>query len=217
MTGNTLLAWWGPDPPRIDVAHLRLAEDRLGAHGTSTTDTYALSYRLVTGASWVTRRLDVRVDGDGWWRALSLRRADDGTWTTRHVGSGDDTGSVDEPEVTRADLRDALDCDLGLCPVTNTMPVLRHGLVQASRAGATRRVDLTMAWVSVPELEVVASAQHYDSGVAVAGGGAQIRYESGEFVEDIEFDAGGLVVSYPSIGRRIADHSRSTDASPNVG
>jgi uncharacterized protein len=203
MTGNRLLAWWGPDPPRIDVAHLRLAEDRLGAHGTSTTEAYALSYRLETGPSWVTRRLDVRVDGDGWWRQLTLERDLGGRWSSRRTdatAAGDPvTAAIEHDE-----LDGALDCDLGLCPLTNTMPVLRHGLVEASRAGETRRVDLTMAWVSVPELEVMASAQHYGSGVAVAGGGVQIRFESGEFVEHIEFDAAGLVVSYPSIGRRLA-------------
>ena len=216
MNGYKLVSWTGPEPVRIDVASVHLADDQLAAHGSSTTADYALTYRLVTEPRWITHRLDVRVDGDGWWRQLTLRRDDDGRWSSRHtaaIGDGEPaTASAEHDE-----LDGALDCDLGLCPLTNTMPVLRHRLVDASRAGEPLQVDLTMAWVSVPELDVVASAQRYDSGVAVAGGGAQIRYQAGDFVEHIEFDAHGLVVSYPSIGRRIADHSGSMDANRNAG
>jgi hypothetical protein len=106
--------------------------------------------------------------------------------------------------VALPDLNQALDCDLGLCPVTNTMPVLREGLIEASHRGEHLRAELQMAWVSVPELDVLASTQVYESGVATADDGIQIRFSSGAFVEHIEFDADGLVVSYPSIGRRLA-------------
>jgi hypothetical protein len=84
------------------------------------------------------------------------------------------------------------------------MPVLREDLIEASRRGEQRRVELTMAWVAVPELDVMSSAQRYDAGVPVVAGGAQIRFEAGSFHEHIEVDADGLVVSYPSIGRRLA-------------
>jgi hypothetical protein len=216
MNDYKLVGWIGPEPVRVDVAGVRLAPDHLTAHGSSTTADYVLTYRLLTEPSWTTRRLEVRVDGDGWSRELALRRDDDGTWSSRHTAATGDG----EPVITAAEhdeLDGALDCDLALCPLTNTMPVLRHGLLDASRSGDARQVDLTMAWVSVPDLEVVTSAQRYDSGVAVAGGGVQLRYQAGSFVEHIEFDADGLVVSYPSIGRRIADHSGSSDASRNAG
>jgi uncharacterized protein len=216
MNGYKLVSWTGPDPVRIDVASVRLADDHLTAHGSSTTADYALTYRLVTEPRWTTRRLDVRIDGDGWWRGLMLRRDDDGRWSSRHTAATGD-GEPATASAEHDELDGALDCDLGLCPLTNTMPVLRHRLVDASRAGEPLQVDLTMAWVSVPELDVVASAQRYDSGVAVAGGGAQIRYQAGDFVEHVEFDVDGLVVSYPSIGRRITDHPPSIDASRKTG
>ncbi len=60
-----------------------------------------------------------------------------------------------------------------------------------------------MAWVAVPELIVTASPQSYDAGTTIAGGGAQIRFASGGFVEHIEVDADGVVVSYPSIGNQL--------------
>ena len=196
---------------------MRLGDDHLTAHGSSTTADYALTYRLATGPEWITRRLDVRVERtDGGWRHLTLERDVGGRWSSRRT-EGTAAGDPVTANAEHDALNGALDCDLGLCPLTNTMPVLRHRLMEASRAGETRRVDLTMAWVSVPELEVVASAQRYDAGVPVAGGGAQIRYQSGDFVEHIELDADGLVVSYPSIGLRIADHSGSMDDSRNAG
>jgi hypothetical protein len=204
MNGYKLVGWTGPEPVRIDVASVRLRADQLSAHGSSATEDYVLTYRLATVPHWITRRLDVRADGDGWWRRLTLERDVGGRWSssTEATGEGEPVTTVAEHE----ELEGALDCDLALCPLTNTMPVLRHGLLEASRAGERRRVDLTTAWVSVPELEVVASAQRYDSGVPVAGGGAQVRYQAGAFVEHIEFDVDGLVVSYPSIGQRFAHY-----------
>ena len=156
MNGYKLVGWTGPEPMRIDVASVRLRADQLSAHGSSATEDYVLTYRLATVPHWITRRLDVRVDGDGWWRRLTLERDVGGRWSSSTEASGEG-----EPVTTVAEhdeLEGALDCDLALCPLTNTMPVLRHGLLEASRAGERRRVDLTMAWVSVPELEVVASA-----------------------------------------------------------
>jgi hypothetical protein len=216
MNGYRLVGWTGPEPVRIDVASVSFGADHLSAHGSSTTGEYALTYRLGTEPHWITRRLDVRIDGGESWRQLTLERDGGGRWSSRRTeatGNSDPVATIAEHD----ELDGALDCDLALCPLTNTMPVLRHGLLDASRAGEARRVDLTMAWVAVPELDVVASAQRYDSGVPVAGGGAQIRYQAGAFVEHIEFDAHGLVVSYPSIGRQIADHPRSIDASRNAG
>ena len=202
MTGNRLLAWIGPDPSRVDVAHVELGPDQLTARGSSVAAAYALTYELVTGPRWVTRRLDVRVDIDRSRRTLSLRRSPGGDWTSSRADLTTD-GDPQSLRLEHPELAEALDCDLALCPLTNTMPVLREGLVEASRRGEPRRAELTMAWVAVPELEVVSSEQRYDAGVPVAGGGAQIHYQAGSFHEHIEVDADGLVVSYPSIGRRL--------------
>jgi hypothetical protein len=87
-----------------------------------------------------------------------------------------------------------------MCPVTNTMPVLRHGML-----GGGEPREFVMAWVSVPELSVRASVQRYtfvrreaadDAGLSV------IRYQSGDFSADVVFDAEGFVVDYPYLGRR---------------
>ena len=56
-------------------------------------------------------------------------------------------GRVDLPAPVGdpAAFADALDCDLGLSPATNLMPVLRHGLLSGGDP-----VELTTAWVSSP-------------------------------------------------------------------
>jgi hypothetical protein len=79
------------------------------------------------------------------------------------------------------------------------MPILRHGLL-----GGGDPVELTMAWVSVPDLSVRADGQRYASHRAGADHHL-IRYEAadGTFAADITVDPDGIVVDYPGIGRRL--------------
>lgn len=89
-------------------------------------------------------------------------------------------------------LDDADFFDLGWSPVFNSLPVIRHRLLES--AGAR---DYVMQWVDVPSLEVTKSVQRYeplDSGL--------IRFRSGSFTADIRFDANEFVVDYPGIARR---------------
>jgi hypothetical protein len=190
-------------------ADVVLRPDRLSASGTAIgmiPVPYRVDYELDTGPHFVTRRLRVRSHGNGWRRHLDLRRAEDGTWTADASQSGEpvelpardlaDPGATAE---TLADLLGALDCDLGECPVTNTMPVLRHGLLRPSKP-----MDFRMAWVSVPDLHVQRSDQRYTFlETDGSAGGAVIRYESGTFSAALRFDPDGLVVDYPGLGRRL--------------
>jgi len=203
MDGERLLAWIGPEPHRVDVAAVRLGSDHLSAHGTSTARDHTTEYRLHTDTGWVTRRLEVRTRGDGWTRTLLLERSADGTWSAHRAVEG--TARTDEDDDARLpDLTGALDCDLGLCPLTNTMPVLRHDLVRRAHEGARTSVNLIMAWVSVPDLTVHASSQTYSPLHPVdPGGGAVLGFSSEGFATVIEVDADGLVVAYPGIALRI--------------
>jgi hypothetical protein len=213
-----LVAWRGIDPDRLDTARLESGPASLSAHGNSLTRDYRLTYLLETGDDWVTRRLDVRVEGRGWWRALRLRRDDDGIWSGQ-TDSGsepadlalgldptglDPTLGLDSRGIVDSDaLRGALDCDLGLCPLTNTMPVLRHGLVDAARKGLTDPVNLTMAWVSVPDLAVHRSDQSYTPAANESDDTVFLEFRAADFTARIELDGDGLVVNYPFIGRRV--------------
>src|SRR6266702_2778416 len=139
----------------------------------------------------------VTARGEGWRRKLDLRRTRAGKWSIRATADG--LVALPGPGGEVADFSEALDCDLGLSPLTNSMPVLRHDLL---RGGGP--LDLLMAWVSVPDLSVHASRQRYTF-VRAAAGGAVVRYESLDsgFTADITFDSEGLVIDYPGIGRRM--------------
>ncbi|MFG2192907.1 putative glycolipid-binding domain-containing protein [Streptomyces sp. NPDC048639] len=144
---------------------------------------YWMTYELETGGDYVTRRLFVSADtasGDS--RSLDLRREEDGRWTAN--------GSP-LPDVTGAE-----DCDLGLSPLTNAMPVLRHGL--HTRPGEH---DFLMAWVSVPDLTVTPSPQTYTH-LETTDHGARVRFTSEDFTADLELDPDGLVVTYPGLAFR---------------
>jgi len=76
-------------------------------------------------------------------------------------------------------------------------PVLRNRL--QGRVGA---VNLVVAWVSLPDLTVHVSRQRYTH-LARASGGAVVKFESGSYAADVEFDATGFVRDYPGLARRV--------------
>jgi uncharacterized protein len=86
-----------------------------------------------------------------------------------------------------------LDLDLGFSPLFNSLPVLRDRLHQG---GETR--DYVMAWVAVPDLGVSKSRQRY-----VPLERSTVRFRSGSFTADIEFDDDGFVRSYPGLAERV--------------
>jgi hypothetical protein len=193
-----LLTWAGTDAWRAETAHVRLEGDLLAASGIQLgidPVPYRLDYLLETGPGWGTRLLEVSAVGAGWRRSARLERDDAGRWTYRSGG----TGQVDLPDPTceTGSLDGAVDCDLGLSPLTNAMPMLRQGLHR--EAGA---VDLTMAWMSVPDLAVVASPQRYEH-LRTTAGGAVVRFSSGSFTADLTLDEDGFVADYPDLARRV--------------
>lgn len=116
-----------------------------------------------------------------------------------------DTSTCGPLAATQPALVDALDCDLGLSPVTNMMPILRHSLLH--RGGP---IEFTMAWVEVPALTVHADGQRY--GHLSSGPGRHVvRYEAtdGSFAADITIDADAVVIDYPGIARRLPARPQS--------
>ncbi|MFF7867598.1 putative glycolipid-binding domain-containing protein [Streptomyces qaidamensis] len=166
----------------FETAWPELGEGVLRARGRAVgtvPEPYWISYGLETAGGFVTRRLSVTAETGGGTRTLDLRHDGHGRWTA----NGEPLPDVDG----------ALDCDLGLCPLTNTMPVLRHGLHQVPG-----RREFLMAWVSVPDLAVRPSRQtytHLEPG--------RVRYSSGDFRSDLEFDEEGYVVGYPRLATRL--------------
>jgi uncharacterized protein len=89
---------------------------------------------------------------------------------------------------------DVLDIDVQASPLFNSLPVLRDRLHEGGDAR-----EYAMAFVNVPDLSVERSAQRYvplERGV--------VRFRSGTFTADIEFDADGFVVRYPGLAERVS-------------
>jgi hypothetical protein len=141
----------------------------------------------------------VTTRGEGWRRTLDLRRSGSGGWTIEAQAHGN--VHLPAPGGDPTDVAEALDCDLSLCPLTNTMPVLRHDLLRSDGSA-----DFVMAWVSVPDLAVSPSRQRYTTLGRLEDGGRLIRYESldSDFKADVSFDPDGLVVDYPGLARRVS-------------
>ncbi|MGC4804885.1 putative glycolipid-binding domain-containing protein [Micromonospora sp. DT233] len=164
---------------------------------------YTCRYQVATGPDWVTRRVEVEVEGAGWQRSVRLEPAG-GRWRVRTSEQGDldaalraaGRPSAGLPGTDEEDrLADALDVDLGGSPLFNTLAVRRLGLAGATPA-TTHRV--TVAWVLVPSLAVVAAEQVY-----TALGPGRVRFTSGTFATELEIDPAGWVIRYPGLAERV--------------
>ena len=194
------IVWVKEDGGGAEHADITIERDRLKARGTAFGPGrlgYRLDYWLLTGRAFVTTGLVVIARGDGWRRRLDLRRLRSGRWSAKTTARG----QVDLPAPGGGmdAVTGALDCDLALSPLTNTMPVLRHGLLEGGGP-----IEFLMAWVSVPDLHVYPSRQRYTF-VRRSGEKSIVRYESPsrDFVAELTFDGDGLCLDYPGIGRAV--------------
>ncbi|MEO3776062.1 putative glycolipid-binding domain-containing protein [Micromonospora sp. B11E3] len=164
---------------------------------------YTCRYQLTTGPDWVTTRLEVEAEGAGWQRGVLLE-AGDGRWRVTASEQGNLDAALraagrppaglpgtDDP----GRLVDAVDVDLGGSPLFNILPVRRLGLVPAAPETARR---VTVAWVLVPSLAVVAAEQVY-----TALGPGRIRFASDTFTADLDVDPDGWVIRYPGLAERV--------------
>jgi uncharacterized protein len=104
-----------------------------------------------------------------------------------------------EPGRLRVEVVDGPSVDLGLeetdffdlaaSPLFNSLPVL---------AGLERATDFVMSFVHVPSLEVTRSEQRYEP-----LGDRRVRYKSGSFVADLDFDADGFVARYEGLAELV--------------
>lgn len=200
------LLWRRTDTDGTDLA---LLDDRRGlrARGFATAIDpvpFVCRYELVTDEKWATAHLDVSVEGAGWLRTLRLERAA-GRWRAVTAEQGDldrvltsaghapaGLPGTEEPER----LHDAIDIDLAGAPLPNTLPIRRLEMLDAP-VGTTH--ELTMAWVVVPSLEVLPSAQTYRR-----VGERTIRFEIEDFGADLAVDGDGYVLRYPGLAERAA-------------
>ncbi len=198
-----LLLWEGLDVWRTEAAHVDSAPNGITATGTQIGIDplpYRLDYRLDASDNFLTRSLEATAAGEAWSRKLRLASDGRGTWQCDAEGAG--VTDLPPPGCDPDILAGALDCDLGFSPLTNSLPVLRHQLIHEPGAQ-----EFLMAWVSVPDLSVVASRQRYEH-VETRPHGSVVRFVDlglfEGFTAELTLDAEGFVVLYPHLARRVA-------------
>ena len=87
------VAWRKDDPFGVEFAEVRFATHSLRAAGVAVgtdPEPYRLDYEPEMGDGFITTRLHVTARGEGWHRALDLRRSPSGDWSvdTRIEGEG---------------------------------------------------------------------------------------------------------------------------------
>ena len=194
------MTWAKTDPFGVEFATVALTAHRLSAVGVAIggdTEPYRLDYAVETRRGFVTSRLRVAARGAGWRRSLDLRRSPSGRWSVAAAAAGD--RPAQPPGGDAVGLADAFDCDLGLSPLTNSLPVLRLALLAGGGP-----IDVSAAWVSVPDLAVRRSEQRY-SFLRHDADRAVVRFEeiASGFVADLTIDRDGLVLDYPGLARRL--------------
>lgn len=181
-----MFIWAIDEVSGFDTAWVSIDGEHMTAQGQQSglsPSPYWVRYRLETGERFVTERMSIQSRWQGGSARLELHRADAG-WT-----------ADGEP---RPDLAEALDIDLAACPLTNTMPILRHRLHQT-----VGNHTFLMAFIEVPHLRVVPSSQRYTHLRQLDPQAALVRYRSGSFQSDLTIDSEGFVLEYPKLGRRV--------------
>jgi hypothetical protein len=200
------LVWSGVEEWLTESAAVELGGDGLRATGTqlgAEPAPFRVDYRL-EAPQFVTRELELTATAEGWRRHLLLRHDGHGAWDAEVDDHGDVPGGRWDGSLP--DLSEALDIDIENSPLTNTMPILRHGF---QREGTG---DFAMAFVTSPSLRVEASPQRYEH-VRTTDAGSVVRYISrdGDFTAELELDSDGLLTFYPRLARRVEPHERADE------
>ena len=198
------LVWTGVEEWLTESAAVDLGGDGMSATGTqlgAEPDPFRVDYRL-EAPDFFTRELELTATAEGWRRHLLLRHDGAGAWVAEVADQGEVPGGPWDGALP--DLSAARDIDLQNSPLTNTMPILRHGF---QREGSG---DFVMAFVTMPSLRVEASPQRYEH-VRTTESGSVVRYISrdGDFTAELELDGDGLLAFYPRLARRIEPGERA--------
>ena len=200
------LVWRGVEEWLTESAAVDLGGGGLSATGTqlgAEPAPFRVDYRL-EAPEFVTRELELTASAEGWRRHLLLRHDGDGAWEAEVDDQGDVPGGRWDGSLPQ--LSDARDIDIQNSPLTNTMPILRHG---SQREGSRNSL---MAFVTTPSLRVEASPQRYEH-VRTTDTGSVVRYISrdSDFTAELELDTDGLLVFYPRLARRVDPGERADE------
>jgi uncharacterized protein len=148
--------------------------------GTADGQDFAVRYQIRCDGSWTVESARIEIVGEQ--HTVGVASDGRGRWTD---GSGTPLPALDG----------AIDMDLSVSPFTNTLPIRRLQLAKGSSA------EIRAVYVHFPDLVVLADPQRYTCLEPLR----RYRYESldSNFVREIEVDDDGLVVTYPSLFKRL--------------
>ena len=197
------VSWLRYEDQGAEYAELSFGEERLSAFSTAIGAgplPYLANLELQTVDDFITSRLAITTRGLGWTRSIELRQSD-GVWVAEVALEGE--VDLEEPGGDMSQFEGALDPDVELCPILNSPPTLRHRLLEGGTAP-----EMVMVWVALPSLTLHRSVQRYSYLGKDAIGNHLVRFENpdpegGGFVQDITFDADGIVLDYPTVAKRI--------------
>jgi hypothetical protein len=197
-------AWARTDTPGLELAEVRIGRDAVELTGNAVlvvdSTPIRMQYALTCTGSWEFLRGSVDIERAGERRQLMVERRA-GQWFC--------DGAV------RPDLAPCQELDLMGTPSTNSIPVRR--LVWVPNESRTLRV----AYIRLPDLAIQVDERRYTRLADSTDGVLRFHYHHMRtgFSADLEFDATGIVVSYPPYWRRIygrEDSQCTDDGRPNA-
>jgi hypothetical protein len=186
MENNIL---WAPQQ-EAGLEHLHLRQNDEGIRADSVVigmyhnTPFRAWYEIHTDKDWKVKQCTLRIlEGSN--QEITLQANSENHWT--------DVAATHLPA-----LDGCIDVDISITPFTNTLPIRRLSL------NPGQSVDIVVAYIAVPELEVRPAPQRYTCLESSADGGLY-RYESltSGFTRDLRVDSQGLVIDYPGIWKRI--------------
>ena len=182
-----MLTWRAHNAPRMESARVQLNGNRIRAFGRiiggdcPEHPAFSASYDLVTDENGITRRLSLRTSMAAGERQMSISRDDEGVWMV-------DSGSRHQ----RSTFDGALDVDVVLSPLFNTLPIRRFGMNSMSED-----IEVPVVYVKLLDLEVNPASITYSSGPD------GIHVLSPVSSSSVHIDGDGFVLDYPGLAQRI--------------
>ena len=180
---------WTPwSDPGLEHLHLQQQDGNILADsiivGISNRMPFRLHYEITCDSNWSVKKLGLTLLS-GNRKSLTIQADGQGHWYT-HTG---------DPLLS---LEGCIDVDISATPFTNTLPIRRLELRPGQSA------ELLVAYILIPEMELLTDRQRYTSLESYAHGGLY-RYESLEsnFIAELPVDSDGLVIDYPSLFRSV--------------
>lgn len=172
----TRITWVGLEADSTERCHVLETSEGVEVSSTVELPDGVLTYALRADADWRFASLTVR-HGE---RRLDVVRAAGRWW-------------VDDQE--RPDLGEALEVDIAVSPLSNTLPIRRLHLQVGDSA------DIVTAYITVPDLAVTTDPQRYTRLAE-----HRYRYDSrdSDFTAVLDVDAQGLVTRYPGLFQSVA-------------